>query len=416
VQEPGFTMHRGLRAWGAAVALTAGIAACAEPVPTDGASGGDSGPIEESSSLSIPIASRSAQFVIPPPAEETPLLMSGPDFELSLSALMQFRYTASWAPDAPDPVDDPTLDFAFRRLRPAASFSGSGGKIRGFLQTEAASGEVDLLDAWISYQVSDHIRFRAGRFNLQYDRELIMPAAYLLAVDRSALSNTLNVDAANRVEGVEIRFHDDRQDLHLTFSEGLGVTGSAFNDTTSDWGATARYQGVLIGDSLRQFAQFTAPVGTPRAFMLGTAVHVQHLDGRGERFAATLDLTYQDSGFNAMMILGTQIAEDRNRAPFNEPEHDWGMVLKSGFYLTDRLEPYTRIELGTTSDDMHPDLSVLTAGFNYYIFGHALKFSTDFSVAFNGVGRAFDRAGDGLLLTPDGDNRYVWHAQIQMLF
>jgi len=284
------------------------------------------------------------------------------------------------------------------------------------VQTEARGGPLALLDAWGAVQLTDSLRFRFGRFNLQYDREILTPSAYLLAVDYSVLANTLNVDTASRVEGLEFRWAGERQRFYLTLSEGLGVAGTPFNDRRSDWGVTGRYERLLIGDDFGQLVQFTAPRGTPRALEWGLAVHQQHLRGLGERFSATTDLTYQHNGFNALLQLGAQVTEDRNGALYQEPEHDWGMVLAGGYYLTDRLEPFARAELATTSDAMHPDLAIVTTGFNYYIFGQALKFVTDFSVAFNGIGPAFDRSLDGFMLTGDGKNRYVFRAQIQMLF
>lgn len=352
-----------------------------------------------------------------PVEEASPLTVDASAFDLSLTALMQFRYTVSAAPEAPDPVDDVSLGFGFRRLRPALNASSKDKSVRVFVQSESAGGgELDLLDAWVSYQLTDHVRLRVGRYNLQYDRELITPAPMLLAVDRSALANTLNVDAANRVEGIELRIHDDIERLFLSFNEGLGVADSPFNDARSDWGVTARYERMLIGDSFSTSNAFTAPWGTPQQLQFGAAVHTQHLTGLGHRFASTMDLTYRHDGFNAMVSLGAQVTEDRNRPPFNEPEHDWGMVMQSGWYVTEQLEPFVRSELGTTSDRMHPDLAVITAGFNYYIYGQAFKFSTDVSVAFNGVGPAFDRSADGLLITPDGANRFIFHAQLQVLF
>lgn len=347
--------------------------------------------------------------------DASPLTVSEGDFSISIGASLQFRYTGSWAPAAPD--TDPELGFQFRRLRPVLRGSGVDGKLKFGIQTEAnGNGDVDLLDAWVSFQITDELRFRTGRFNLQYDRELITSSSYLPMVERSVLSNTLNVDAANRVEGVEFRYEQEIQRLTVTFGEGLGVTGTAFNDSRSDWGITGRYERLLIGDDFKQQTQITAPRGTPRSLMLGFAAHQQHLHGLGERFSATTDLTYKHDGFNATLALGAQVSEDRNGPVFREPEHDWGMTLGSGYYITERVEPFARLELGTTSGPMHPDLAIFTTGFNWYILGQALKFSTDFSVAFNGIGPAFDRAADGFIETPDGDHRYVWRAQIQMLF
>ena len=350
------------------------------------------------------------------PVPDSPLRIDAPDFEITMRGLMQYRYTVSAAPQAPGSVSDPSIGFGFRRLRNSIRAKALDGKLSMLMQAESALGRSILLDAWVAFDINDHLRFRLGRYNLQFEREIITSSSRLLAVDRSALANTLNTDAANRVEGLELMIHDQRQRLFLSFNEGLGVTFSRAGDERADWGVTARYERMLIGDGFTRSNEFTAPRGTPRGLRLGTAVHTQHLYTLGSRFAAAFDLTYRENGFNAMISLGTQVAEDRNGPLFEEPEHDWGMVLQSGYYITDKLEPFIRSEFGTTSDEMHPDLAIVTTGFNYYIYGQAFKFSTDLSVAFDGVGPAFDRRGDGLLQTPEGNNRYVFHAQLQLLF
>ena len=331
--------------------------------------------------------------------EGSPLAVRAPAFEFTPFFLTQFRYTVSAAPQVEGDAGDPRYGFAFRRLRPGLRVKSADGKLRLFIHAEAAFSQATLLDAWLSYQISEHVRIRVGRYHVQFDRELIAPAPYLLAADRSSLANTLDLDAANRVEGLELRIGDDTQRLFLAFHEGLGVSGTAFSAPTPDWGFTARYERMVIGEGFDPTNQFTAPRGTPRNLRLGTAVHTHHLNGQGNRFAATFDVTYRHDGFNALLILGTQAAEDRNRSPFGEPEHDGGLVLKSGTYLTEKLEVFGRTELATTSDDMHPALAVLSGGVNYYFLGHACKFTADLSVAFDGVGPAFDRRVDGLLQT-----------------
>jgi hypothetical protein len=364
---------------------------------------------------SIAVAPRAPLFAMPDDEPDSPLTVAGPDFSITLGALLQYRYTASWAPGNTD--SEPSVGFQFRRLRPILRASGAEGKLGLLVQTEAGGNmRLRALDAWASYQITDELRFRFGRFNLQYDREISTPAAYLLAADYSVLGNTLNTDAASRVEGFDFRYQTRRHRLTLTFSEGLGVSGTAFGDARSDWGVTGRYETLLIGDSFADQLQLTAPRGTPRSLMLGFAAHQQHLRGLGERFNATADLTYKHDGFIGLVSLGAQVSEDRNGSMFGEPEHDWGMVVASGYHFTEQFEPFARMELGTTSGREHPELALVTTGFNYYIYGQALKFVTDVSVAFNGIGPAFDRGVDGFMQTSDGDHRFVWRAQLQMLF
>lgn len=229
-----------------------GSLACGEPDP--GMRGGEAGgdPAAEPGDVqtairagSIPIETRAALFALPKsdrvslrgsadapgtvdfedaPHGTSPLTFGDGDFKITLGALLQFRYTASWSPDAPNA--DPTVGFQYRRLRPILRGSGLDGAFRLFIQTEAnGDGSVDLLDAWVSHQITDELRFRVGRFNLQYDRELITPAPYLPMLERSTLSNTLNVDAGNRVEGFEFRYQLADAADHGHVQRGAGCRG-----------------------------------------------------------------------------------------------------------------------------------------------------------------------------------------------
>jgi hypothetical protein len=329
-----------------------------------------------------------------------------------------FRYTASAAPDAPDPDDDVSQGFHFRRLRPLFDFEAFDGKLGVSIQTEARGEATELLDIYAFHAPDENWRLRLGQFRLNFNRETSVSATRQLLADRGSISNNINPGSSARVQGFEARYTRGRDRAYVTVHEGLwsGGKGTPFNDETSEWGATVRYERLLIGDDFGQFKQFTAPPETPRGLMLGVGGHAQHLADLGSRYAWTADLSYQDDGFNASVMYTGHTAEDRNEGMSPEPESLHGVAAVAGLYVTDELEPFARYEWGTTSDEGHPDLNLVTAGFNWYLAGHALKFTTDFTVAFDGVGPAFNRSSDGLLATPDGDERYIFRAQVQVLF
>lgn len=330
--------------------------------------------------------------------------------------LLQHRYTVSVAPDAPDPADDPAIGFDFRRLRPRLDFKAYDGKLVGVLQGETKGGENRLIDAGIDYNPNSSLRLRIGRFTPAFFREAIVSSGSQQAVDRTSIGNTINPNTNDRVEGGELRFTRGATRVYLTLSEGVGLPISSYNDRQSDWGATARVEVLLLGDSFSPFNEYTAPRGTPRGLLLGAAGHVQHLRGKGDRAAWTGDLSYQDSGFNAMLMVAGHVAEDRNNLPSPEPESLVGVAGHIAWYVTDTVEPFVRYEWATTSDSTHPDLNLVTIGANWYVAGQALKFSVDLSLAFDGVGPAFDRPGDGLIVTPGDETRFVFRAQAQLMF
>lgn len=339
-----------------------------------------------------------------------------PGLIVTARLLLQHRYTVSVAPDAPEPADDPAIGFDFRRLRPRLDFRAYDGKLVGVLQGEARGDENLLIDAWIDFNPDPSLRLRVGRFTPAFFREAIVSSGSQQAIDRTSIGNTINPNTNNRVEGVEIRLSPGPARLYLTLSEGVGLPINSFNAPASDWGATARVEVLLLGDSFSPFNQYTAPRGTPRGLLLGAAGHVQHLRGRGDRAAWTGDLSYQDSGFNAMLMVAGHIAEDRNSPPLADPESLYGVAGHIAWYVTDTVEPFVRYEWATTSDASHPDLNLITVGANWYVAGQALKFTVDASLAFDGVGPAFGRPVDGLIGTPGGETRFVFRAQAQVMF
>lgn len=337
------------------------------------------------------------------------------DISLKLGFHMQYRYTASHAPGEDGQAGDPSIGFGFRRMRPKLAFGALDGKLGLTVLGEASGGELRLLDGALTLEPRDGVRARVGQFYLRYNREFMVSASKPLAADRSSLAITLNPGATGRVQGAELELTAELDRAVLTLSEGLDVPNTNYNDERSDWGITGRYERLLIGESFKPFAQHTAPRGTPEGLLLGAAAHAQSLRGLGERAAFTADLSYQNDGFSAMATAGVLIAEDRNHPSIGEPEHQYGFVAQAGQYIGEKLEPFVRGEYAFTSGD-HPDLQLLTVGFNYYFYGQALRFTLDGTAAFDGVGPAHDRSSDGLLITADGDARYAVRAQIQVIF
>jgi len=352
----------------------------------------------------------------PAPADEH-VPAEAPAINLDVRLSLQFRYTASFAPEAPDPIDDPAIGFSFRRLRPKVVFETEDGSLKGVFQLEGRSQSgLQVVDAYIAYSLGDGYRLRFGQFVAAFDREAMVSSTKQLTLERSASANTLNPNSTDRVQGFELRYGEERDRAYFTFSDGFSQTNTAFNESASAWGVTVRYERLLIGNSFNQMKQFTAPRGAPRALMLGIAGHVQGIPGGGDRAAWTADLSFQDNGFNALLKSTGHTAEDRNTGLSPEPESAFGVLGQMGYYISETVEPFVRYEWATTSDEAHADLSAMTVGFNWYIMGQALKVVTDFTVAFDGVGPAFDRTRDGLILTPGSADRFVFRTQIQMLF
>ena len=101
----------------------------------------------------------------------------------------------------------------------------------------------------------------------------------------------------------------------------------------------------------------------------------------------------------------------------------YGVVVQAGYFVSDQWELFGRYEWGD-DDTAGPDLSILTAGVNYFFAGHRLKWGADVGVALNEVtgtwGDGFIGAGGDLAGwrtdAPGEKGQVVIRSQIQLLF
>ncbi len=94
-----------------------------------------------------------------------------------------------------------------------------------------------------------------------------------------------------------------------------------------------------------------------------------------------------------------------------------GFHVQAGYTIDDRIEPFARYELIDTDVDGADEISIVTAGVNYYFQKHAAKLTIDGVYALDpltgiGVSDGFGLQGDA-----DGeDGQFAIRAQFQLLF
>jgi hypothetical protein len=84
--------------------------------------------------------------------------------------------------------------------------------------------------------------------------------------------------------------------------------------------------------------------------------------------------------------------------------------------LTDRWEPFVRyslVSLDTGAAGSDDNYHEVTAGVNYYVHGHAAKFTLDLTYLPNGV--PSDQNGIGELDPDADDDQFVLRGQFQLL-
>lgn len=298
-----------------------------------------------------------------------------------------------------------------------------------------------LDDAWVSWQLDRHWSVRAGQFKLGFNREESIDARYQQAIDRTLVNESLNL---GRTQGIEFRYED--ADTRLTFAITDGPTDDIGGNTNRigaanpqarinsealqpdyEYSLTARWETLYAG-SWEQFDDMTSDPGDDPGFMLGVGIHVSETESglapaeevntlpRDEVgwFGATVDASFEFGGSN---LFGSVIYHYLDRD--TQALDILGGVLQGGWYIMPDHEVFGRWEAGhlKATGVRFADLNLFTVGWNWYIDGHDLKFSTDFGFAHSIVdvpwisettGWRQDRRGD--------EHQWVLRSQFQMIF
>ncbi|MFO0874363.1 MAG: porin [Phycisphaerales bacterium] len=294
---------------------------------------------------------------------------------------------------------------------------------------EVKGGNFQLYDAWVRWQFVDEWSLRAGQFKLPFNREELVYSGYQLAIERSLINESLNI---GRSQGVELEYQGDWMSWDLAYSDGgtdnlLGGIGQLVNTfpANSPWSIenveysfTSRLQFLLAGD-WKQFQQLTSPPGDPFGVLVGAAMHYQENEFGSSQanvswLNSTADISVAFGGANLFSSF-TWSYSDGNFGIWNI----WGLVVQGGVYVAPKLELYARWELGQIDSNNNlispPDLSVITAGVNWYIDGQDAKLSLDVGVGLDDVSQfwASDLAGWRPSATT---GQLVVRTQFQLLF
>ena len=333
-------------------------------------------------------------------------ISDGDGFKLVIGGDMKFRYDLVFG-DNLDNTPDRGFESGFQnnvRLR----FSGHifdpnlYYKIQGkFAFGQNSGGAFNLLDAYAGYKFDNGWAVQWGQMKVPLQREWLVDDIYLLAPSRSLSFFALN---PGRTQGVAAIYSNDEFKGTIAFTDGAGAQNSDFNTLhnvnnvyqgigdggTSDYAITGRGEFKLSGE-WDQFTDFTSMPGSDQAVLLGAAAHIE---GTGEDritpgppatdsnllFAWTVDASIEGDGWNLFGSF-TGFHTD-NLASYS----DYGWLVQGGWFLPD-----SDWELYARWDQIIPDndggarglstgvsFNTLTLGTNYYMHGHASKFTFAF--------------------------------------
>ena len=351
--------------------------------------------------------------------------------------------------------------------------NGTAGPVGQAVNTNSSFGGLNLLDAYVAFDLDNQWSVRFGQFKLPFSRERLVSVQNLMAADRSSVDELMGI---GRSQGIEISTQGNDLSWAFAFSDGgtdnllagnsnnsryypagTNPINSPYWDQQASFAFTTRLEYKLSGD-WSEFSEMTSPIGEQNGILLGAAAHYQMASapsdlpttagqvptyagsGNNEWITVTADSTFNFGGasiFAAVYYSNTETKWSQNSgAPGVGAEtlrgttNLLGVVLQGSMYVAPKweifaryqyLDPITKPELSTfvggvqTPPTFSP-LSISTLGANWYIDGQDLRWSFQMSYANNGVSELSATNNNGFRPLGSATNEFVILTQFQMQF
>lgn len=352
------------------------------------------------------------------------------NFRLNVSGQMQLRYMLTATDDDTPGVDD--LEVGFNMPRTALAFSGHifepSTLYRVSTNFSSNNGQAELEDAYFGHKFDNGLLLVAGQLRMPVLWEDMLQETHSLAVDQSVVNA---IFAQDRSQGVWAHYSSDWWRMWAGFDDGIRSENTNFTAANeADYGLTTRWEAKFSGD-WGQFDAFSSSRGAELGSKLGGAVHFQGGPDQpgganAQVLAYTADLMFTGDGWNIFAYgVGLYVEPDGAGIETN----DFGFLVQGGFFVADKVELFGRYDVVLPDDDRVNDdsFNTVTAGVNYYVHGHAAKFTFDVvwyldATTTNDLvqGLATGARGDlnqrlGLLPSAE-ENQISVRAQFQLLF
>jgi hypothetical protein len=356
--------------------------------------------------------------------------IAGDGYRLNIGGNLQYRYYADFREDsATDDGFESGFQFGYAQMW----FDGTINKdwvykIQGNFNQE--SGDFQLQDAYFAHVFANGWMFVGGQVKAPLLRETLMDNAKQLAVESSVAEAFFG---GGRTQAVAMAKQADDWSFILALSDGAHADNTEFTEfngvSEADYSITPRFQYKFAGD-WKQFEDFTSPRGSQYGCLLGGALHWQQsrntaspTDTDVEVLRYTLDLSVEGDGWNIFGAFYGQYLDTSSLAADPDGLTDFGCVLQGGFMISEKAELYARYDgifgdedRGWSEDNQH----FATLGLNYYLAGHAAKFTLDGVVALSdtsGLVSSGTLPSDQTGLLGDNDSgEVVLRAQFQLMF
>ena len=358
-------------------------------------------------------------------------------FSFSPTAQFQFRYEGAYR-DAVPTKDLASYDDGFEARR--AKFGFAGNVVSEDLTykfvwaTDRSNGTPKMEDAWVRYRFADNWAIFGGQLLDIVSHESIVSSSRQMAVEQSAVSNLL--PPVNYIQGAGLAFENSTFRLQGIFHDGYNSANTKFFDTPAgdqpeNYGASARAEVKLTGDSWKQYDDFTALGNKSDLLVVGAGLDATQY-GDSDVYYHGVDVQWEPSampGFSAYAGFMGQFQNKMNNG--NDTYYNYGFIGQVAYLVTDKLEVFGRYDVTLfdpsqfaatekkINDSVSKTVHEVTLGVNYYINGHAAKITADAVFLPNGLDSNLPGVGSmdgsGLLPTNGGNFEVVGRIQFQLL-
>ena len=308
--------------------------------------------------------------------------------------------------------------------------------------TNPGEGTPTLEDAWVKYRFQDAWAVQAGQFKDPLFRESLVSSTKQLAADRS-IQNSILEGNDNYIEGVSLLYGDkDRLHGQVAFTDGFAGNNSSAADPTGgdptdsgykannkknyNFGLAGRLDYMVLGDpdkSWKRYSGFSAQGKDQSDLLILGAAGEWDQVGDYNSYWYTADAQWMPEAVAGLSVYGALVGRyvrvDNTTGSDNDGS-DWGALVQAGYMVTSRVEPFVRYDFtrvgntGTISQstlDSFDNRTVqeITAGVNYYFFGHNAKATLDLTYLPNGSPSNFG----GLDIYSQTQDKEQWLARVQ---
>ena len=294
------------------------------------------------------------------------------------------------------------------------------------------SGYLFLQDAWGRYHIpKTPFALRAGQIRDPADHESYLFGTRSLAPERSIVNNVL-ANGDNIVKGAAV---DYGYDTPSPFRTEVGYTGGmrntdttfqTFPTNTASWGAVGRFEFKFFGD-WKDYSQFTSLGDKHPLLVLGGGADYTEAGDTGS-LLHVVDLQFNlPDGINFYGAYLGRYTRRNGGAPGTNgglttkgrfPDtYDTTLRFQAGYLIQQHLEPFARYEyIRFDGNELakgfaHDVVQDLTAGVNYYFYGHRAKFTAAASYLPDGSPIANTQSD---LLT-NRKNEVIFQGQFQLM-